>query len=198
MPTPITLRDVYEYYYNEIRYWLLMMLAYLYGLVKTYSFMDRFFKYTQSKQDIKVFVLEGTSMVPWNLSEKKYSPDLHSMNYVLLNINGKEKILVFNNRNTLRLQYPNLKALVENSSGHFGHYMEVIKDDGVDIVEHFNKYSDNDNTFFNDITKYKLKACDLYDFGEERFLLEPTSTLEVVNMNLDSTRYNYLDELVRV
>ena len=196
MSKPITLREVYNYYYYEIKCSLLMLLAYLYGLIKTYSFMDRLFKYTQSGKDIRVFILEGSSMVPWNLSGTKYSPDINSMNYVLLNINGREKILVFNNRNTLRLQYPYLKTLVENNSGHFGHYMEVIKDNELDIVEVFNKYDDKDNTFFTHITKYKLKPCDLYDFKRDKFLLEPNSSLEVVKMNLESTKYNYNDCLV--
>jgi hypothetical protein len=190
---PITLREIYNYYYDKIKCSLLMFLAYLYGLVKSYIFMDRLFKYTQSRKDIQVFILEGSSMVPWNLSEQKYSADINSMNYVVLNINEKEKILVFNNRNTLRLQYPNLKTLVADRSGHFGHYMEVIKDNELDIVEVFNKYDDKDNTFFSDITKYVLKAGDLYDFGKGKFLLEPNSELEVVKMDLSSTKYKYND-----
>jgi hypothetical protein len=190
---PITLCEVYNYYYDQIKNSLLMCLAYLYGLVKSYIFMDRLFKYTQSSKDIQVFILEGSSMVPWNLSETKYSADINSMNYVLLNINGKEKILVFNNRNTLRLQYPYLKTLVTHRSGHFGHYMEVIKDSNEDIVELFNKYDDKDSTFFSDITKYSLRAGDLYDFEQGKFLLEPNSILEVVKMDLSSTKYNYND-----
>jgi hypothetical protein len=193
---PITLREVYNHYYDQIKISLLLFLAYLYGLVKTYLFMDRLFKYTQGGKDIQVFILEGSNMVPWNLSLTKYSADINSMTYVLLNNNGKEKILVFNNRNTLRLQYPNLKKLVSDRSGHFGHYMEVITDNKVDIVEEFNKYDDKDNTFFSDITKYVLKAGDLYDFGKGKFLLEPNSELEVVKMDLSSTKYKYNDEFV--
>jgi hypothetical protein len=196
MNKPITLREVYNYYYNEIKYSLLMMLAYLYGLIKTYLFIDKLLKYTQSGKDIQVFILEGSSMVPWNLSETKYTPDINSMNYVLLNINGKEKILVFNNRNTLRLQYPYLTKLVSDRSGHFGHYMEVIKDNEVDIVELFNKYDDSDNTFFSDITKYSLTAKDIYDFKLDKFLLEANSELEVVKMDLSSTKYNYNDSFL--
>jgi hypothetical protein len=193
---PITLREIYNYYYDQIKCSLLIFLAYLYGLIKSYVFMDRLFKYTQSRKDIQVFILEDTNMVPWNLSEQKYSADINSMNYVVLNINGKEKILVFNNRNTLRLQYPNLKKLVQDRSGHFGHYMEVIKDSNEDIVEIFNKYDDKDSTFFSDITKYSLRAGDLYDFERGRFLLEPNSILEVVKMDLSSTKYNYNDRFI--
>jgi hypothetical protein len=193
MLRPITLCEVYNYYYEQIKISLLMFLAYLYGLVKSYIFIDRLFKYTQSGKDIQVFILEGSSMVPWNLSETKYSADINSMTYVILNINGKEKILVFNNRTTLRLQYPYLKKLVADKSGHFGHYMEVIKDNNEDIVELFNKYDDSDNTFFCDITKYSLKARDIYDFKHHKFLLEPNSILEVVKMDLSSTKYNYND-----
>jgi hypothetical protein len=132
-------------------------------------------------------------MIPWNLSQRKYDTDINSMNYVVLNINGKEKILVFNNRTTLRLQYPYLKTLVEQNSGHFGHYMEVNIDSNEDIVELFNKYDDKNNTFFSDITKYSLKARDIYDFKRDKFLLEPNSELEVVKMDLTSTKYNYND-----
>jgi hypothetical protein len=191
---PITLREVYNYYYDQVKSNLLMLLAYLYGLFKSYLFMDKLFKYTQSGKDIKVYVLEDTNMVPWNLSGTKYSADINSMNYVVLNINGKEKILVFNNRKVLMLQYGNLKKLVTDRSGKFGHYMEVIKDNDEDIVEIFNKYDDNDNTFFSDITKYSLKARDLYDFKRDKFLLEPNSELEVVKMDLSSTTYKYNDE----
>jgi hypothetical protein len=191
---PITLREVFDYYYDQVKIYLLMLLAYLYGLFKSYLFMDKLFKYTQTCKDIQVYVLEDTNMVPWNLSESKYSSDINSMNYVVLNINGKEKILVFNNRTTLRLQYPYLKKLVMDRSGKFGHYMEVIKDNNEDIVQLFSKYDDNDNTFFSDITKYSLKARDLYDFRKGKFLIEPNSELEVVKMDLSSTKYNYNDE----
>ena len=193
MSAPITLHEVYNYYYNEVKHSLLMLLAYLYGLFKSYLFMDRLFKYTQSRKDIQVYVLEDTNMVPWNLSQLKYSADINSMNYVVLNVNGKEKILVFNNRKVLMLQYGNLKKLVTDRSGHFGHYMEVIKDNNEDVVELFNKYDDNDNTFFSDITKYSLRTRDMYDFKNDKFLLEPNSVLEVVKMDLSSTKYNYND-----
>jgi hypothetical protein len=159
--------------------------------------MDKLFKYTQTAKEIQVFVLEGTNIVPWNLSETKYNINVKTMNYVLLKINDKEKILVFDNRNTLIQQYGNLKKLVENKSGHFCHYMEVIKDNDLDVVDLFNKYDDKDNTFFVDITKYELKPCDLYDFTNNKFLLEPNSSLEVVKMDLEKIKYNYNDSMVK-
>jgi hypothetical protein len=71
--------------------------------------------------------------------------------------------------------------------------MEVNIDSNEDIVELFNKYDDKNNTFFSDITKYSLKARDIYDFKRDKFLLEPNSELEVVKMDLTSTKYNYND-----
>ena len=65
--------------------------------------------------------------------------------------------------------------------------MEVInRSNNVDIIDIFNRYDDNSQSFFKDSTKYSLKSTDLYDFKNNHFVVNKDDQLKITKMNLES------------
>jgi hypothetical protein len=171
---------------------LLWYIAYIYSFFKSFNFgeMVRWYFYGD-EDDLLIYVFEEGKMIPW-----RFSKDKNSLCYVILKIHDRNKILLFNNRYILIEKYGFLKDLVERKMGKFSHYMEVFNTKtSEDVLDVFNNYSDSGNTFFSDITNYSIKAKDLYDFRNNRFLLQPGDKLQVVKMDLDTIEYSYDDSL---
>ena len=99
------------------------------------------------------------------------------------NLKYNEKVLVFADKNTLINNYNNLSETIEKSLENFSKIMEATKG-GIDILSILNKYI-NGNDNFSNITGYKIKYNDIYDFDSNRFLLESNDKLDIIDMNLN-------------
>ena len=113
--------------------------------------------------------------------------------YTKIQLQSTEKVLVFNDKNTLLNNYESLVHLAEKHNETFSNIMEAtIKDH--DILPILKKYTSN-HLYYKDITGYCLKAGDLYDFESDRFLFSESEELCILQMNLESKSFKKEDEL---
>ncbi len=114
--------------------------------------------------------------------------------YAKVQLQAREKVLVFNDKNTLLNIYESLIHLAEKHNETFSNIMEVtIKDH--DVSSTLKKYTSN-HLYYKDITGYCLKAGDLYDFESNRFLLDDSSELAITGMDLETKQYKKDDVLM--
>jgi len=98
--------------------------------------------------------------------------------------------LVFDRLEVLLDNYLDLVENVRERLPRFRKQLEVIHlATQNDILPVFNLYTDDTDTFFYDLTQYKLKPLDLYDFNHKQFVLGKTDVVQVVQMDLESKDY---------
>jgi len=101
-----------------------------------------------------------------------------------------ESCLVFDRLEVLLDNYLDLVENVRERLPRFRKQLEVIHlATQKDIMPVFNLYTDDTDTFFYDLTQYKLKPLDLYDFNHKQFVLGKTDVVQVVQMDLESKDY---------
>jgi hypothetical protein len=140
-----------------------------------------------SKNPLIYVVKEDNTPIPIDIKHVKESDS--NRFYVRT---PKDKIIVFTDKNTLINMYDSILCLSEKHRETFSNIMDAIVGDK-DVLPVLKKYTSN-NCYYTDITGYKLKAGDLYDFDANRYVLEE-GELSITNMSLDTKTYNKEDEL---
>jgi hypothetical protein len=165
------------------------------GFIQSDNIFTRIIRYFSN--DVNLYVLENNMMIP--IKKLKYLEKYNvSKYYITVEIsNNSHKYLVFNDKTVLTNCYNSIKDVILEKLPKFSTYMEVInKTNNVDVLDTFNCYDDNTQTFFNDITKYNIKSSDLYDFKNNCFVVNPNDTIEVTKMNLDLKIVQYEQDVI--
>ena len=118
---------------------------------------------------------------------KQYKDCLYYAYLVTSDINA---CLVFDSLEVLVDHDTDLVQKIKERVPRFRNQLEVIHGRTQhDILLTFQLYTDKDDTFFYDLTQYRLKPLDLYDFNNKGFPIEKTDSIQVVQMDLESTEY---------
>jgi hypothetical protein len=201
---------------------LLWLSAYIYGYIQPHltDLSDAFSKATkvtkatynniynyftnntnvEDKKDdsnVSVFVSDGSQMVPFSFDISKLHKH-HLLYYVVVKIDDThDKVVVFNSLDKLIFLYNNLQDLVKSRMSKFSKYLEVriTNNTTVDHLDTFSEYTDRSETYYSDISGYKIRAKDIYDFYGGSFLLSRGDRLNVTKMDLSSHEYHCDEEL---
>jgi hypothetical protein len=152
----------------------------------------------KDESNISLFVSDGKIMIPFsfdiNLLDKH-----HLLYYVVIKIDDNHnKVIVFNSLDKLIFLYKNLEEIATQRVSKFSKYLDVrnTNSNDIDYVDIFNQYVDKSGVLFSDITNYKLKARDIYDFDNNTFILSHGDKLHVTKMDLSSQQYHFEEHII--
>lgn len=170
-----------QYLWNLLSCFLFYVIE-IYGRIVTSRWCTK-------KETITYYVLFNNNMVPVrSLRElKEYNDCLYYVKFLTSELNV---CLVFDRLEVLVDHELELAQKIKERMPRFRNQLEVIHlRTGNDILSTFQLYTDNNDTFFYDLTQYALKPVDLYDFDKKEFPIEKTDSIQVVKMDLESTEY---------
>jgi hypothetical protein len=166
----------------------------LYARSKTSSYFEAFESYllkVPAKHGITIYATKQDGSLI-QIDSKNVNDFDSNKFYARVPLHGTEKIIVFTDKNTLINTFDSLLSLAEKHNETFSNLMEAtIKE--VDVLPVLKQYTSN-NHYYTDITGYKLKAGDLYNFGENKYLLGEEE-LSITTMTLETKNYKKEDEL---
>lgn len=186
----------------------------------TYTYIYNYFNNKQIGEilndNIRVYMSDGEKMLPFSFDTIRRQTlrvsttkevEIHGISklhthhllyYVILKIDDTHnKVIVFNSLDKLVFMYSNLEDLVRGRMSKFSKFLEVriTNNTTVDHLDTFSEYTDKSDSYFSEITGYNIRARDIYDFLDSRFLLESGEKLRVTKMDLSSHEYHYAQEL---
>jgi hypothetical protein len=199
--------------------YILWLSAYIYGCVKpplqqlfgdiskatkiTHNYIYKYFNNIENDNihdnpNLSIFVTDGTRMIPFSFDISTLQKH-YLLFYVVINTNNDHnKVIVFNSLDKLIFLYNNLEECVKNKISKFSKYLEVRNSNTneVEYLDTFTNYTDNSGVFFSDITGYSIKARDIYDFKNNRFILSHGDKLHVTKMDLSSQEYHFEEQIL--
>ena len=149
------------------------------------------------KKKSSIYMTDGQQMFPFSFDISKLHKH-HLLYYVVIRIDDTHnKVIIFNNLDKLIFIYNNLKDLVKSRISKFSKFLEVKTTSNlkIDYLDVFTEYTDRSDNYFNEISGYNIKARDIYDFNNNRFVISHGNKLYVTKMDLSSHEYNYEDYL---
>ena len=175
-------------------------IGYIYANIKTsklYHFLThQYISFFRKNDRIQIYSISNNILS--KIDYRDLGKSDYSKFYVKINLNNNhEKIFIFDNKNTLIEKYDELKELLsfEGFFRGFSDVLEVNTSNGEEVLVLLNKYISKYKNFRN-ITNYRMKVSDLYDFDNKKFLLDKNDKLIILTMKLKTIELNpddYLD-----
>ncbi len=183
--------------------------AILYSKLKTSDIYNTVHNYLlilpttpKSNKNIKFYSLQNETIKEFQL--KDINNIVNGKIYIRIPIESsegqKEKILIFNDKQSFSALYKNALEKINNYKEHFSTILESTINN-IDVQSVLLKYINNSGDCKNYyiLTGYHIKAGDIYDFDSNKFLLQSNDeTLNITNMKLDNFELKKDAELVSV